>query len=579
MSKRVATEMNLTEKEVSYLIRFDGNCTDKTKIKFITDGVLLKEIETDFLLKKYSVVILDEAHERSSYTDILIGLLSRIVPLRNKQNIPLKLIIMSATLRVSDFTGNSKLFKMAPPVINVETRQYPVTIHFQKNTPKDYISEAFKKTVQFHSKLPEGAVLIFLTGQKEVKFLVNKLKKKFPIRSGVKYDTKKEDNDTDNDDFDIKKALKTVKKAKKAFAKNLCLPKINLDNYQLPADDTIPDLFDNDMETELDSDDCSVNEENLNDDNNHVDNVVTSKPLWVLPLYSLLSTEKQNRVFQPPPEGCRLCIVSTNIAETSLTIPNVKYVIDCGREKSRLYDKITGISSYVITLISKASADQRSDRAGRTSAGHCYRLYSSAVYNNEFEQFSIPDIQKKPVDDLILQMKYMGIDRVINFPFPSPPNLNQLKNAENFLTTLGAVEKSDNYNGKITKLGKAISAFPVAPKFGKMLALSHQHNLLQYTVAIVSALSVPEILVHSSDEYFKEFKQIRNSWTKTGNYKSLGDALILLKVVGAAEYANSLNKMDKFCEENGVRKKGIYEVRKLRIQLTNEINLNLIKLD
>lgn len=175
MSKRVAREMNLSEREVSYLIRFEGNVTDATRIKFMTDGVLLKEIESDFLLHKYSVIILDEAHERSAYTDILVGLLSRIVPLRLKRGNPLKLIIMSATLRVEDFTNNARLFKNPPALLKVEARQFPVTIHFQNQTPENYIEEAFRKTVKIHSKLPEGGILIFVTGQQEVNLLVRNL--------------------------------------------------------------------------------------------------------------------------------------------------------------------------------------------------------------------------------------------------------------------------------------------------------------------------------------------------------------------------------------------------------------------
>jgi ATP-dependent RNA helicase DHX37/DHR1 len=156
MSQRVAHEMTLKSDAVSYLIRFEGNCTPQTKIKFMTDGVLLKEVECDFLLLKYSVIVIDEAHERSAYTDILIGLLSRIVQLRSKKGNPLKLIIMSATLRVEDFTKNMKLFKKTPPVINVESRQFPVTVHFNKITANDYIREALLKTIKIHTKLPEG---------------------------------------------------------------------------------------------------------------------------------------------------------------------------------------------------------------------------------------------------------------------------------------------------------------------------------------------------------------------------------------------------------------------------------------
>lgn len=236
--------------------------------------------------------------------------------------------------------------------------------------------------------------------------------------------------------------------------------------------------------------------------------------------------------------------------------------------------QITGVSSYVVTFTSKASADQRAGRAGRTSAGHCYRLYSSAVYTNEFEDFSKPDIQKKPVDDLILQMKCMGIDRVVNFPFPSPPDTEQLVMAEKRLQALGALEEAEKNVGKVTKLGRAISAFPVAPRFGKMLALSHQQDLLQYTVALVSALSVPEVLMESNGADNK-WHQTRNKWASDGNFLALGDAMILLRAVGAAEYAGSQNKLEEFCNLNGVRMKGITEIRKLRVQLTNEINLNI----
>ena len=172
--------LGLPTSEVSYQIRFQGNVTPKTRIKFMTDGVLLREVEKDFLLSKYSVIILDEAHERSVFTDILIGLLSRIVPLRHKKNDPLKLVIMSATLRVEDFTHNTRLFKLVPPVISVESRQFPVTIHFNKHTKEDYMDEAYKKVCKIHRQLPVGGILVFVTGQAEVNQLVNKLRKTFP---------------------------------------------------------------------------------------------------------------------------------------------------------------------------------------------------------------------------------------------------------------------------------------------------------------------------------------------------------------------------------------------------------------
>ncbi|XP_068158591.1 probable ATP-dependent RNA helicase kurz [Drosophila tropicalis] len=619
MSKRVGHEMNLSSREVSYLIRFEGNVTPATRIKFMTDGVLLKEIESDFLLSKYSVIILDEAHERSVYTDILVGLLSRIVPLRNKRGNPLKLIIMSATLRVSDFTENKRLFKEPPPLIKVEARQYPVTIHFQKRTPDDYVAEAYRKTVKIHTQLPEGGILLFVTGQQEVNQLVRKLRRTFPYhKSSAKSEEKKpQDNTSAPEDqeqeveqngdpkeleFDMKRVIRNIRKTKKKFVTQISLPRINLDDYKLPGDDTEADMHDAAVEGDSDLDD-----EADEDEDEEVGEQLaaaaasgtTSQPLWVLPLYSLLSSEKQNRIFQPVPEGCRLCVVSTNVAETSLTIPHIKYVVDSGRQKTRLYDKLTGVSAFVVTYTSKASADQRSGRAGRISAGHCYRLYSSAVYNDLFEDFSQPDIQQKPVDDLMLQMRCMGIDRVVHFPFPTPPDSEQLQAAEHRLCVLGALEASSTSSSSsstsasikdlppaVTQLGKVISRFPVAPRFGKMLALSHQQQLLPYTVCLVAALSVQEVLVETGVQRTDDvgpssnkFHQKRQSWAATGNYQLLGDPMVLMRAVGAAEYAGTQGKLDEFCLTNGLRPKAISEVRKLRVQLTNEINLNVSDVD
>lgn len=593
MSKRVAYEMNLPSDIVSYLIRFEGNTTENTKIKFMTDGVLLKEIESDFTLNKYSVIILDEAHERSVYTDILVGLLSRIVPLRQKRGNPLKLIIMSATLRVEDFTKNKQLFKIPPPVMSVETRQFPVTIHFNKYTADDYVKEAYNKTIKIHTKLPEGGILVFLTGQQEVNNLVRKLRKAFPYKgdakakeSSKKKNEKKDElqdkSDESEDEFDIRRAIREAKKSKKKLAAQMAIQKVNLDEYKLPSDDTEADLF------EMDSNAGDENDSDLGSDTNleQMTALKGTQPLWVLPLYSLLPSHKQQLVFEEPPEGTRLCVVTTNVAETSLTIPNIKYVVDSGRQKTRLYDKVTGVSAFVVTFTSKAAANQRAGRAGRTAAGHCYRLYSSAKYNDDFVDFAVPDIQKKPVEDLMLQMKCMGIDKVVNFPFPSPPDLIQLKVAEEKLKLLGALESVSNSKEddltRITALGKAISVFPVAPRFGKMLALSHQHNLLPYTACLVAALSVQEVLIEvttqdEDEQVLKKSKWTtrRKQWAGEGNSLLLGDPCVLLRAVGAAEYAHSTGKLNEFCKENGLREKAVSEIRKLRIQLTNEINLNM----
>ncbi|GAB0095658.1 Probable ATP-dependent RNA helicase kurz [Sergentomyia squamirostris] len=584
MSKRVAQEMNLGQDVVSYLIRFEGNITDNTKIKFMTDGVLLKEMERDFELSKYSVIILDEAHERSVYTDILLGLLSRVVPLRRKRGNPLKLVIMSATLRVSDFTENEKLFKTPPPVIKVEARQFPVTVHFNKITESDYVKEAFRKAVKIHSKLPDGGILIFLTGQQEVHHLVKKLRQKFPINESSGQEVSREQEhlavrEDSDDEFTMETAIRQMRKSRKKFAKQLSLPKIDLDTYRLPGDDTEADL--NDTEAFDDDDLSEDDEENLLEEESV--EVATKQPLWVLPLYSLLSSGKQERVFKPPPEGTRLCVVATNVAETSLTIPNIKYVIDCGRQKVRLYDPVTGVEAYVVSFTSKASANQRSGRAGRMGPGHSYRLYSSAVYNDEFPEFSVPDILKRPVDDIVLQMKSMGISKVVNFPFPSPPDRTQLEMAENRLRILGALEPFGDVL-KVTKLGETISLFPIAPRFGKMLALSNQFNLMPYSICIVAALSVQQVLLENTPsnredakmaEEASKWSKRRKSWATAGNFLKLGDPMILLRATGGAEYAGSEGKLTEFCRRNGLRLKAIIEIRKLRVQLTNQVNLSL----
>ncbi|XP_041971449.1 probable ATP-dependent RNA helicase kurz [Aricia agestis] len=585
MSQRVGYELGLSSKEVSYLMRFEGNVTKDTKIKFMTDGVLLKEIQTDFLLSKYSVVIIDEAHERSVYTDILLGLLSRIVPLRRKRGNPLRLVVMSATLRIEDFTENTRLFKTPPPVVKVDSRQYPVTIHFNKHTYSDYLKEAYKKTVKIHTRLPDGGILIFVTGQQEISYLIRKLKAAFPYRKDVDYSkliTKKntalvdpaldsEPDDIESDDDEVEKEMKRMRKARrKARQKTRTLPKINLDDYNMPEDDGQAELVsDDDSEGHLSDSDAE-------DDGLTPEIKSCRQPLWVLPLYSMLSSSKQARVFEPPPVGARLCVVSTDVAETSLTIPAIKYVVDTGKKKMRVYDETTGASAWRVVWTSQASAGQRAGRAGRVGAGHAYRLYSSAVFAHDHPPHHPPDLCRRPVDHLVLTMKCMGIDKVVNFPYPTPPDRLKLRLAEKRLETLGILEEVENNKRrtddeeilKVTALGKAVSAFPLLPRYGKMLALSHQFDLLPYTVALVSALTVQEVMKGKCD-----------SWPATGNTLLLGDPGVLLRAVGAAEFAYQNGEEELFCAKYGLREKAIKEIRKLRKQLTSEINLSVSGVD
>ncbi|XP_073675155.1 probable ATP-dependent RNA helicase DHX37 [Garra rufa] len=580
MSRRVATEMNLPSGVVSYQIRYEGNVTENTKIKFMTDGVLLKEIQKDFLLQKYSVIIIDEAHERSVYTDILIGLLSRIVPLRNKKGLPMKLIIMSATLRVEDFTENKRLFRIPPPVIKVEARQFAVTVHFNKRTAMDdYTGEAFRKICKIHRMLPPGGILVFLTGQAEVHSLCRRLRKAFPYRPHREH----------TDSMETEDDLKQSKRAKKK--KNVSLPRINLDNYSaLPVDEG-----DEDRQAGIDEDDFEGSDLELelgdHPDTDHEEKADPSIPLYVLPLYSLLAPELQAKVFRPPPAGARLCVVATNVAETSLTIPGIKYVVDCGRVKKRFYDRVTGVSSFKVNWISQASANQRAGRAGRTEPGHCYRLYSSAVFG-DFSLFSEAEITRRPVDDLVLQMKDLNIEKVVNFPFPTPPSSEALIAAEQLLISLGALEEPPR-RGRldeierarlacpITPLGRAMAAFPVAPRYAKMLALGRQQGCMPYIITIVAAMTVREIFedydrpAGSEEESTKmagkkaRCIQMRRLWAGQGQSLQLGDLMVLLGAVGACEFAGCTHQ---FCEENGLRYKAMLEIRRLRGQLTNAVN-------
>ena len=564
MSRRVALELNMSTELVSYQIRYEGNVTEKTIMKFMTDGVLLKEIEKDFFLSKYSVIVIDEAHERSVFTDILMGLLSRVVPMRKSQGKQLKLVIMSATLRVEDFTGNARLFPTPPPVVTVESRQFPVTVHFNKRTPDDYLNEAFRKVCKIHRTLPPGGILVFVTGQAEVHGLCKKLKRTFP------YNSEK-----------TKSARIAEEKVKDGNSDDDADDNFDLDNYPVNPAVEDRDAEDEDLGEEIANDGDENSEFDL-DDSAFTSLIDKNIPMFVLPMYSLLSSQQQAKVFQPPPEGTRLCVVATNVAETSLTIPNIKYVVDTGMVKRRYYDKVTGVSSFKITWTSRASADQRAGRAGRVEPGHCYRLYSSAVFTNEFEEFSAPEISRRPVEDLVLQMKDMDIDKVVNFPFPTPPDVTALQSAEKLLLNLGALEEKKtvkgNINAVITPLGRAMAKFPVSPRYSKMLCLGHQEKCMEYVIAVVSALTVKEIFADENDretgqitkEDRRKISRLRRTWAGQGDAQKLGDAMVLLRAVGANEYAGCT---EKFCSENGLRHKGMVEIRKLRVQLTNSVNL------
>ena len=600
MAKRVANELGNHSDKVGHQIRFDATVSGKTAVKFMTDGVLLREMMTDFLLLKYSALIIDEAHERNVNTDVLIGMLSRVLKLRReyhdkdpKKFSPLKLIIMSATLRVSDFSENKVLFDIPPPILKVDARQYPVSVHFNKRTQFDYTEEAFRKTCKIHRKLPKGAILIFLTGKAEIVAMVKKLRKEFPFK-----------------DKSSKKIGSGSANAREGDEDELVDVKVDANNADIEVEEIDFDVNEIEIKEDYNESDGEAEEEEGFDESLEHDQT-EKDPLYVLPLYSLLPTSEQMKIFEDPPKGSRLCVVATNVAETSLTIPNVRYVVDCGRAKERKYDEDTGVQSFEIDWVSKASADQRSGRAGRTGPGHCYRLYSSAVYESEFPQFSKPEILRMPVEGVVLNMKSMGIQTVTNFPFPTPPDRHMLKKSEELLKYIGALDKEKS---NITSLGKKMSLFPLSPRFSKILLIANQQGCLPYVIALVAGMSVGDPFLNEydlgiqinettvkttrrdsdgemKDDYetventmsqqdIENRRRLRQKYNKSNEMFSkldkFSDSLKLLSAICASDHIPR-GKRRKFYEDHFLREKQMQEISKLRKQLTYIVKLHTMK--
>ncbi|KAK1766158.1 RNA helicase-like protein [Phialemonium atrogriseum] len=571
MAKRVGQELGDHSHTVAYQIRFEGTVDPNTAIKFMTDGVLLREVAQDIALWKYSAIIVDEAHERSVNTDILVGMLSRVIKLRadlakeDPTVKPLKLIIMSATLRIQDLTMNSVLFPNPPPVIEVEGRQYPVTVHFARKTNHDYVEEAFRKISRGHKKLPPGGFLVFLTGQNEITQLSKRLRSAFgglsSATSGAKVRISASEAPIEAEDIDF--------------------GEVDDRNANDMDDDMLVDQYEDDEDEDEDADFDIEDEE------------AGTGPLkmQILPLYSLLPTKDQMKVFEPPPESSRQVILATNVAETSLTIPGIRYVFDCGRSKERRFDRLSGVQSFEIGWISKASANQRSGRAGRTGPGHCYRLYSSAVYERDFPEFADPELLRMPIEGVVLQLKAMNLQHVVNFPFPTPPDRRSLAKAEKLLAYLSAVSAG----GQVTQIGSTMSIFPISPRFARILLVGHLHDCLPYTIALVAGLSAPEVFIPESqaipaiatqtgddsirtnDDVLAENRQASARRAYNSVHKNFcflddkSDAIKLLQVVG--EFAHE--PTEEWCRSHFVRFKMLKEIQQLRHQLVDLLRTNI----
>ena len=547
---RLREEMNMKQGlTIGYQVRYENeNVGKNTEIKFVTDGILLKELENDSLLSEYSVIIIDEAHERTINSDLLIGFISQILKIRyimwkrkmkynyskdnkneEKSVLPLRLIIMSATLRVSEFSEN-KIFSglLKPRIVEISSRQYPVHIYHSKKTENDYINEAFKYCCKIHSRLPEGNVIVFLTGKREILDLCKKLKDEFSGINNI-IENEPEIKNKDNDNIIEEK-------------------KNENDNKN------------DEIKTEEKKEEEKIVEEIDKNENNIIqEDKKNYSPVVVLPLYSSMEPDEQMKIYQEH-KGKRMIVVSTNVAETSLTIPGVRYVIDSGRVKKRIYKSGLSFSTFKIEWISQASSNQRSGRAGRTCEGYCYRLYSNGLYV-KMDKFTEPQISTSPLSQVILTLKSMKVKNIYSFPFITKPKLFFIDKSLEHLVNVGAVDipdieninkinrimnmLKDNENIEkdeisedleqrkdsttITEIGKLMAKFPVEPKLGKILIMANNFDLLEYAILIVAILSIENLIDFTSlNMSKKEYKEILK---ELNAYNNLSDILTYMSLV------------------------------------------------
>ncbi|KAG5114825.1 hypothetical protein AAZX31_13G323800 [Glycine max] len=402
VAKRVSEEMD-TElgDKVGYAIRFEDVTGPKTIIKYMTDGVLLRETLKDSDLDKYRVIVMDEAHERSLSTDVLFGILKKVVAQRRD----FKLIVTSATLNAQKFSN----FFGSVPIFHIPGRTFPVNILWSKTPVEDYVEGAVKQTMTIHITSPPGDILIFMTGQDEIEAACYALAERME---------------------------QMVSSSKKAVPK-----------------------------------------------------------LLILPIYSQLPADLQAKIFQKAEDGARKCIVATNIAETSLTVDGIFYVIDSGYGKMKVYNPRMGMDALQVFPVSRAAADQRAGRAGRTGPGTCYRLYTESAYLNEMLPSPVPEIQRTNLGNVVLLLKSLKVENLLDFDFMDPPPQDNILNSMYQLWVLGAL----NNVGGLTDLGWKMVEFPLDPPLAKMLLMGEQLGCLEEVLTIVSMLSVPSVFFRPKD--------------------------------------------------------------------------------
>ncbi|CAN0910231.1 Pre-mRNA-splicing factor ATP-dependent RNA helicase DEAH1 [Linum grandiflorum] len=458
VAARVSQEMGVRlGQEVGYSIRFEDNTSEKTVIKYMTDGMLLREFLGEPDLASYSVIMLDEAHERTISTDILFGLMKDVARFRPD----LKLLVSSATLDAEKFSD----FFDSAPIYGIPGRRYHVQIHHTPTPEADYIDAAIVTALQIHVKEPaEGDILVFLSGQDEIELVEEEIRRRI-----------------------------------KGFR--------------------IPELI-------------------------------------ICPIYANLPTELQSKIFEPTPEGARKLVLATNIAETSLTIDGIKYVIDPGFCKMKSYNPRTGMESLLVTPISKASATQRAGRSGRTGPGKCFRLYTEQNYKDDLEESAIPEIQRTNIAGVVLSLKSLGINDLISFDFMDPPPTESLIKALELLFALNALNK----HGELTKTGRRMAEFPLDPMLSKSIVASEQYHCSDQIISIAAMLSVGNSIFYRP----KDKKVHADNARLNFNAGDVGDHIALLKVY--TEWKES-GFSSQWCYENFVQVRSMKRARDVRDQL------------
>ncbi|XP_072955419.1 pre-mRNA-splicing factor ATP-dependent RNA helicase DEAH1-like isoform X1 [Typha angustifolia] len=459
VAARVSQEMGVKlGHEVGYSIRFEDCTSEKTIVKYMTDGMLLREFLGEPDLAGYSVVMVDEAHERTLSTDILFGLVKDIARFRKD----LKLLISSATLDAEKF---SDYFDSAP-IFKIPGRRYPVDVHYTRAPEADYIDAAIVTVLQIHVTQPPGDILVFLTGQEEIE-TVDEILKHRTRGLGTK----------------------------------------------------IAELI-------------------------------------ICPIYANLPTELQAKIFEPTPEGARKVVLATNIAETSLTIDGIKYVVDPGFSKIKSYNPRTGMESLLVNPISRASADQRAGRSGRTGPGKCFRLFTYYNYEHDLEANTVPEIQRTNLANVVLTLKSLGIHDLVNFDFMDPPPSEALLRALEQLFALNAL----NSRGELTKTGRRMAEFPLDPMLSKMIVASDKYKCSDEIISIAAMLSVGNSIFYRPKDKQVHADNARLNF-HTGN---VGDHIALLNVY------NSWKETDystQWCYENYIQVRSMKRARDIRDQL------------